>query len=116
MELTPSKVADQIYWAIKELHKEGERAEELVHAKANSIGEYDKALGVATSLLKAEGHPITLIDKIAKERTADLRIKMIVAEESLKAHYSKLSRLESQLNGFQSINRHLSHTVGDFDK
>ena len=105
--LEPIQVAEQILRAIKELGAEGERSKELIIAKAEATGEYDKALGIATTKLKADGCSVSIIEKTAKGNVYDLLIKKIVAEESLKAHYSKLSRLEAQLNGLQSINRYL---------
>lgn len=109
MKLDVVNIADQIMKAIAALGKEGERPEELIKAKAEAMGEYDKVFAVATAMLKAEGEPITIIDKLAKGRTSDLLIKRIVAEETLKAHYSKLDRLAAQLNALQSIFRHLEN-------
>lgn len=105
---TPIVVAEQIWKAIGALSKEGERSEELIKAKAEAMGEYDKNLAIAATDLKAKGEPTTIIDRLAKGRTSDLFIKKIIAEETLKAHYSKLERLEAQLNGLQSMNRFLS--------
>lgn len=111
IKLEPLVVAEEIWKAITALGKEGQRLESdnLIQKKADSIGEYDKQLGVATAILKVEGESITIIPKIANGRVSDLLVKKIVAEETLKAHYSKLARLEAQLNGLQSINRFLSH-------
>ena len=108
--LEPLYVAEQIMKAIEALGKEGQRLEndKLIEAKANAMGEYDKALGVAVAALKLEGESISIIDKVEKGRCADLLIKKIVAEEVLKSHYSKLERLEAMLNGLQSANRYLS--------
>jgi hypothetical protein len=107
MNYTQVEVADLIMKAINALTIEGKKSEELITAKANAMGEYDKNIAIATTELKAKGEPATLIDRIAKGRTSDLLIKKIVAEETLKAHYSKLERLEAQLNGYQSVNRYL---------
>ena len=109
-KLDPLIVAQEIMNAIHALGEEGKRidSDQLIHAKANAMGEYDKQRGVATATLKIEGEPTTLIPKIADGRVSDLLIKKVVAEETLKAHYSKIARLEAMLNGLQSLNRHLS--------
>ena len=110
MELTPFYVAQRIMKAIIALGEEGKRLENdgLIEHKATAMGEYDKAIGVACASLKIEVESISIIDKIAKSRCSDLLIKKIVAEETLKAHYSKIERLEAMLNGLQSCNRYLS--------
>ena len=107
---TPLDIAEQIERAIVALGIEGDRSEDLIVSKAEAMGNYDRCLGVAVANLKADGMAISIIDKIAKERTHKELIAKIVAEESLKAHYSKISRLEAQLNGLQSIFRHLQST------
>lgn len=107
MKLEVSQVADMILKAINALTVEGQKSEGLIKAKAEAMGEYDKNVAIATAKLKAEGEPTTIIDKLAKGRTSDLLIKKIIAEESLKSHYSKLERLEACLNGLQSLNRYL---------
>ena len=105
-------IAKEILRCITELGDEGKLSKDLITAKANAMGEYDKNLGVAVSTLKAEGKAISIIEKLAKSRCSDLLIKKIVAEETLKAHYSKLDRLKAQLNGLQSINRYLDSVSG----
>lgn len=104
---TQVEVQELIMKAIDALTVEGRKSEGLIKAKAEAMGEYDKMVAVAATDLKAKGEPATIIDKLAKGRTSDLLIKRIVAEESLKAHYSKIERLEAQLNGLQSANRYL---------
>ncbi len=104
---TQTEVAELILKAIDALTIEGKKSEGLIKTKAETMGEYDKQIAVAVADLKAHGEPATIIDKLAKGRTWELLVKRIIAEETLKAHYSKLSRLEAQLNGFQSVNRYL---------
>jgi hypothetical protein len=104
------QIADQIMNCIKALSTEGQRSEELINAKSQALGEYDKQRGVAYGTLKIQREPTTLIPKIADGIVSDLLIKKVVAEESLKAHYSKIDRLSSQLNALQSVFRHLENT------
>ena len=106
---TPMEVAEQIYRAIEALGIEGKRSEDLIEAKAEAMSEYDKLLGSAEAKMEADGDKVTLIKDKAKGNIYKALYAKIVAEESLKAHYSKLSRLEAQLNGLQSINRYLQN-------
>ena len=101
---------ERIETAIKLLTKEGQRSDKLIQAKAEAMAEYDKTLAVVIIKLKADGNPVTIIDKLAKGGVSDLLLKKIVAEEMLKAHYSRMEMLKAQLNGLQSINRYLSAT------
>jgi len=103
------EIADLIMKTINALTVEGQKSEELIKKKAETARDYDKSMGVAVTTLKAQGEPVTIIEKKAKERCADMLYDKMVAEESLKAHYSKLERLEAQLNGFQSLNKYLEN-------
>ena len=106
---TPMEVAEQIYRAIEALGIEGKRSEDLIESKAEAMSEYDKLLGSAEAKMEADGDKVTLIKDKAKGNIYKALYAKIVADESLKAHYSKLSRLEAQLNGLQSINRYLQN-------
>ena len=77
------KIAKRIQDAIDALSLEGKRSPELIQAKAEAMGEYDKNMAVAVTTLKAEGVAISIIDKLAKGRVSNLLIKKIVAEETL---------------------------------
>ena len=103
------EVAKKMEQAMQALGLEGKRSLELIKAKATAMAEYDKMLGVHVGTLRAEGTPVSVIDKIAKGNVSEFLHKKIVAEEILKAHYSRMEQLKAQLNGLQSINRHLSH-------
>ena len=74
------------------------------------MGEYDKLLSVSISTLRAQDKPVSIVEKLAKGKVYKELIAKILAEEMLKAHYNRLRVLESQLNGFQSINRFLAST------
>ncbi|MFA5298713.1 MAG: hypothetical protein WC389_10960 [Lutibacter sp.] len=111
MAKTQVEIADMIMKAINALSIEGHRSEELIKAKAESARDYDKYISIATAELKAKGEPITIIDKIAKGNCSEVLYKKILAEEMLKAHYSKIERLEAQMNGLQSMNRYLTSTT-----
>ena len=107
---TPLEVASNIERIIEALRVEGLRSEELIKAKAESMGEYDRLVAVTTSNMRGKGEPVTLVNKLSGEFTHKALIAKIVAEETLKAHYSRIGVLEAQLNGYQSINRYLQST------
>ena len=96
--------------AINALGEEGEprKVLEMIKTKAQAMAEYDKQRGMATGALKKDGVAVSIIDARAKEIVSEFLYLKIIAEESLKAHYSRMEQLKAQLNGLQSINRHLS--------
>lgn len=104
------QVAQHIEAIIGSLKAEGHRSTQLINDKAQSLSDYDKGMGVATATLKAEGLAVTLISSQAKARCSDALKDKIVAEEVLKAHYCRIEILKAQLNGYQSIYRHLQST------
>ncbi len=111
--MNPVKIAEQIMACINALSKEGLLSHDLIQAKAEAMGEYDENLAIAITTLRAQDKPITIVEKLAKGNVSNLLIAKIVAEEGLKAHYSKLDRLKAQLNGLQSINRYLDSIQGN---
>jgi len=104
---TPQDIANSIWQASIELGKEGKRIEtdDLIQKKADAMGEYDKATGVATAEFKIKGESITIINPLVKGKVSDLLVIKVVAEESLKAHYSKIERLMAMLNGLQTLSK-----------
>ena len=107
MAMTPVKIAEHMDRAIKALGVEGQKSTDLITAKADAMANYDKLLGVAVARLKMEGVQTTIIEKQAKGECAEALYSKVIAEESLKAHYSRMEQLKAQLNGLQSMNRHL---------
>jgi hypothetical protein len=78
------------------------------NARANAISNYDKQLKIAIVTLKENGKfPATLIEKIAKGVCSDHRLTLELAEVGYKACISNLEALKAQLNGYQSIYKHL---------
>lgn len=108
--MTPLEVAKQIEALIVTIREEGKLSTSLIQAKADAMRVYDKALATTSAKYKLEGLPATLIGTQAKGDASQLLCEKIVAEESLKAHWERLKYLQAQLNGFQSINRHLDST------
>ena len=103
-----AKIMQSLIGALK---KEGHRSQELIMAKASTMREYDKQMGVMCIKLKDNGLAVGLIKERAKAECSEFLYQRIVAEETLKAHYSRLDTLKAQLNGYQSINRYLDSTV-----
>lgn len=109
MELV--KVADAIHEIIIEIGKFRREIETRGTARAKAISNYDMRLGIAIVTLKEEGKfPATLIEKIAKKLCAKDREDLELAETGYKACISNLEALKAQLNGYQSIYRHLDET------
>ncbi len=103
-------VAEQIKKLIEAVKVEGARSNVLIMAKAEGMRLYDKAIAVKELKLKNDGMAIGLINHQAKGDASQLMCEMIVAQESLKAHWQRITYLLAQLNGWQSIYRHLTHT------
>ena len=108
MNKQPTDVADQMLRIIEALKVEGARAEELIENKATFTMNYKSAR--ATQALKARdgGMAVSMLKHEAEGAASLEEYHMIVATESLKAHWVRMDTLKAQLNAMQSINRHLS--------
>jgi len=105
------QVKDCIEKLIKEIGKCRREIEDKGNARAKAISNYDKQLKIAIVTLRDEGKfPVTLIEKIAKGVCSDHREKLELAEVAYKACISNLEALKAQLNGYQSIFRHMDET------
>ena len=102
------QVSQDIKALIDAIRDEGKNSPDLIEQKAEAMCSYDKALGKSVAALKASGTAVSIIRDIAKEKVCNCLYNKIIAEESLKAHWHRLEYLKAQLNGYQSINRHLS--------
>ena len=95
------KIVSEIGTFRKEIEEKG-------NARAKAISNYDKQLKIAIVVLREEGKfPATLIEKIAKGVCCDHREQLELAEVGYKACISNLEALKAQLNGYQSIYKHL---------
>ena len=105
------EVAKCIEKIIVEIGKCRRQIETKGNARAKAISNYDMRIRIAIITLKDEGKfPATLIEKIAKGVCApDIEAKEIT-ESDYKACISNLNALMAQLNGYQSIYRHLDTT------
>ena len=107
---TPVEIAQKIERKIEDLEAFRQRLNKFVADKelSKAIIAYEKAKGIETETLKMEGKPVSIIDSIAKGSCAELKGELTDAEIKYKAILVNLTVLQSQLNGFQSVNKHLS--------
>lgn len=104
------RVAAQIEKIITAIRDEGKRSQELIEAKALSTMRYRQARAQAAVKAKAQGIAVTMIKHHAEGEASKEEYQMIVDTEALKAHWTRMENLRSQLNGYQSINRFLAVT------
>ena len=110
MELSSSPVARDIQAIIDAIKAEGTLSAGLIQTKASAMRDYDKNIATRSVRHKADGMAITLIKDQAKGDASECLYAKIVAEETLKAHWERLKYLQAQLNGYQSIYKHLDST------
>lgn len=109
MEHNVVNIADAIEHKIYELEKMRKDINQLVINKANAISGYDKAMAREIFLLREKGTSVSIIDKMARGKCVSQRYDMELAEGLYKALISNMQCLQAELNGWQSINRHLSN-------
>jgi len=113
-----AKVAEEIEKKIKELDILKEKIKMYADKKAQSQALYDLELAKIIISLKngkqfqlageiIENPPITLIEKIAKGICWEKELEKEKAEAEYKGLITKIDTVCAQLNGWQSINRHL---------
>jgi len=122
MEVT--EVARQINERISLLSKGRNILKERASAKANAISHYEKTLAITMLKLRNgnipefEGEiigalPATLIEKVAKGICWKEKLEAELATEEYKSAVVGMDSLKSELNGYQSINRHLDNIANE---
>ena len=106
---TPVEVAQQITRLIDALRDEGKRSEDLIERKADTLRLYKRGVATKALALRDGGMSVTLIKAQSEGGASQLLKEQIIAEETLKAHYVRMDTLKAQLNGYQSIYRHLEN-------
>jgi len=112
------RVAAEIEKKIATLEKGRALLQERATNKANSIAEYEKALAKTLIKLrngvafdwdgeKIKDPPASYTERIAKGLCYKEKIAMDLAESEYKNAIEGLRCIESELNGWQSINRYL---------
>jgi hypothetical protein len=104
------EVARQMHGAIEALKLEGQRSDELIELKARSTMAYKTARATEAVRARDGGMAVSMLKHHAEGASSEEEYAMIVATETLKAHWIRMENLRAQLNGLQSINRHLAVT------
>ncbi len=104
------QVAQHMETIIRRLAEEGLKAETLIADMGQATANFKRERAVEAVKQKASGVAVTMIKHQAEGAVAELESDMIIATQSLKAHFAKRDDLKAQLNAYQSINRHLSST------
>lgn len=113
------KVAERIEEKINQLETGRKEIKTLALNKAEAIMEYEKKMAITIIKLRngetmeLDGEMIiapqaTLIDKIARGICYIEKLESDTADGLYKAGIVGMSSIEAQLNGYQSINRHIS--------
>ena len=103
--LQVSKMIELVIVAIRE---EGQKSKGLIENRAVCISNYDKAIAIEILRLKESGTPATISEKVAKGNCWAERLDTETADGEYKAHFARIDYLKAQLNGYQSINRHIA--------
>lgn len=117
------KIADEIQKKIDALDTIRKEVRKRADAKAKAISDYDKQIAIVLIQLKLgkpmdlDGHtiektPTTLCEKIAKGICWRERLELEQAAAAYASAVSNLDVLRAQLNGLQSIFRHLEEIGG----
>ncbi len=109
MNHTVMNVANAIDHKIQQLEQMRGEIKGRATNKAKAISEYDKALAKQILIQKEQlGYPVTLAEKLAKGKCYSERYDMELADGLYKSLISNMNCVQAELNGLQSINRHLS--------
>lgn len=102
------KIADEIRGKVRLLEQGRAELQNKAQNRAQAIAEYDKCLAVSIIKHRDSGkYPATLIEKIAKGDCYKERAAAELAEAEYKLTVTKMNAIQAELNGFQSIYRHL---------
>lgn len=112
-------VYQSIETRIKKLEAITSQLDSAGNIKALAIGDYDKAIAIATAKLAlgnvkevcgvpVDGKPpATIIKKLAEGMCYEERVAQEIAISGYKSVVTKIQVLEASLNGYQSLFRHL---------
>lgn len=92
---------------IDKLNKLGSRLLSLSDEKAGTIAAYEKRMAKEIVELKANGHPVTLVEKLAKGKCAKESIEMHTAEAMYKTTMTLIQITMAQLNALQTKSKYL---------
>jgi len=114
------KIAEVIQKLIVEIGQTRREILDKGKAKAKAISNYDRKIAVTLAELRNtesyelasksyKSPPVTIAEKIAKGICSEERYDLELADSDYKATISNLNALLAQLNGYQSIYRHLEN-------
>jgi hypothetical protein len=113
------KIAEIITGLIEVIGKTRREIETKGQAKAKAISDYDRKMAITLAELRNNESytlgektyktpPVSIMEKIAKGICSQERYELEIAESNYKATVSNLNAMLAQLNGYQSIYKHLS--------
>jgi len=105
MEMNPQKIINGMAAKNRLLSDKNDEYVSLVESYAGAEKDYKTALATAILRLKADGHPVTLIVKLAEgdKNVADLRLKMIIAEGVKKACRESMRNAAGAIDTYRSM-------------
>lgn len=117
--MTPLDVADQIHRKIDDLDKAKNELKKRSEKKAETSANYDKAVAIVLIGLRngkpyemngvsIADPPATIMDKVARGICWQEKLNMDLAEGEYKSLITGIEMIQSQLMGWQSINKFLS--------
>lgn len=112
-------ISDAIQDKIKLLEKMRKELRVRAENKANTSAEYEKAIAITLIGLKnskqylidgeaIQNPPASIMDKLARGICYKEKLEMEKADGLYKSLISNMHCVQAELNGWQSINRHLS--------
>ena len=104
------EVSQQILKKVQDLELGRSKIDGLAKNKAKTLVEHKKQVAIAILKLRADGTPTTILDKAiyAEQLVQDALYACEMAEVQYKAFIVKMDAIKAELNGYQSINKHLS--------
>ena len=112
------EISQKIVEKIALLEKGREQLKDRAKRKAQTTANYEKDLAITIIKLRnnaiktweeysCENLPVTLIEKIAKGICYQSKLNMEQSEAEYKNAIVGLNTIQAELNGYQSMNRHL---------
>lgn len=108
----PAQLIQVIEAKCRLLSQKNDEYPELVEVSAQAERDYKTALTKIILELKLDGHPVTLILKIADGKVADLKFKWDVAAAIVKANIESCKSIITQIDSARSILSFLKQEMG----
>jgi len=105
-------VSQRIESLCKKLAVQEKQLQEFVRSAElpKALKDYRRAMQIEVVGLRDEGKPATLIDTLAKGKCADQEAELEWQKQKYKAILAGIECTKTELTGYQSVFRHLSHT------